>query len=175
MDKEIYMSWNNSIKQRNKSDEKKFWEKVDMGADYECWEWKASRSKKGYGNFYISLGHSKDKHILAHRKAYLLSHNLTSLPEGICVLHHCDNPPCCNPMHLFLGTNYDNIQDKISKGRGADNRGENHSHNKLKNEDIYRIRELRKQGLTLEKIACKFNVDLSTIGYILQGKLWKHI
>lgn len=167
------MSWNNSIKQRNKSEQEKFWEKVDIRSEDECWEWLAGRNKKGYGNFYVSIGHSKDKHCLAHRRSWILTYG--EIPEGLSVLHHCDNPPCVNPKHLFLGTNQDNVDDKVRKGRMQDLKGENHPMRKLTDEQIKEIRALRKDGYTLFALGDKFNVHYSTIGYICSRKHWSHI
>jgi hypothetical protein len=72
----------------------------------ECWEWSASRFNAGYGQ----CGHK-----LAHRVSY--EYFIGQIPSGICVLHKCDNPPCVNPKHLFLGTRKDNTHDMINKGR----------------------------------------------------------
>ena len=86
----------------------KFWSKVNKGGADECWPWlKANR----YGQFYIGNGMAKP----AHRVAYELTYG--DIPAGLLVCHHCDNPPCCNPAHLFVGTVQDNMRDKISKGR----------------------------------------------------------
>lgn len=86
-----------------------FWQKVDKTED--CWEWTASKNKQGYGIF----GH-QGQTWLAHRLSYKLSN---MLPDGVKVLHRCDNPPCVNPDHLFLGTQKDNIKDMAAKGRHA--------------------------------------------------------
>lgn len=88
----------------------RFWSKVDKSG--ECWLWKSSRGPKGYGQFTVKRGSNP---VLTHRLAW----ELTSGPieGGLFVLHRCDNPPCCNPEHLFLGTNADNVRDMMSKGR----------------------------------------------------------
>lgn len=166
------MAWNNSIKQRSKSLEDKFWEKVRR-IDNDCWEWQAGRSKKGYGNFYISLGHSRDKHCLAHRMAWILTYG--EIPDGLQVLHKCDNPPCVNPNHLFLGTNDDNVQDKIQKGRMITLRGEESPSSKLTEKEVRQIRRLRNSGFSYAELGRNFNVDISTARYICIRKLWKHI
>lgn len=166
------MSWNNSIKQRNKSLEDKFWEKakeVNSG----CWEWQASRNKKGYGNFYLSVGHSKDKHCLAHRMSWILTYG--EIPDGLQVLHDCDNPSCVNPEHLFLGTNDDNVQDKIQKGRMRTLRGEESPSSKLTEAKVRKMRELKNKGYSYAELGRKFNVDTSTARYVCIGKLWKHV
>jgi hypothetical protein len=86
-----------------------FWSWVDIGAADECWPWKLWVSNKGYGMF-VSLGRTQT----ASRVAWFLSNGIN--PDGV-VCHSCDNPICCNPAHLFLGTQSDNIRDCVRKGR----------------------------------------------------------
>ena len=88
----------------------KFWEKVDVKSDSECWLWKGSVDRKGYGKF-----GNKYKTEISSRVAYKLAYG--KLEHGESVLHACDNPPCCNPSHLFKGTQQDNVNDMIRKGR----------------------------------------------------------
>lgn len=78
-----------------------------------CWEWLAYRDRKGYGRFMVP----GSKTSLAHRFSWELHRG--PIPTGMCVLHRCDNPPCVNPAHLFLGTLQDNVRDMIQKGRGS--------------------------------------------------------
>jgi hypothetical protein len=86
--------------------------KVRVPADVEaCWEWTASKNDHGYGRMTAGRG----VNLKAHRVAYEL-HN-GPVPDDKCVLHECDNPPCCNPLHLFLGTKKDNTHDMMAKGR----------------------------------------------------------
>ena len=91
----------------------RFWEKVDIGDDHECWPWQASKNRAGYGK--IGIGKHSMKPVGAHRVAFALSYGYN--PEDMLVCHTCDNPSCCNPKHLFLGTDYDNIRDAYNKGR----------------------------------------------------------
>ena len=94
-------------------------------------------------------------------------------PKELCVCHHCDNPPCCNPKHLFLGTQFDNIQDASNKSRlGRDQRGEKNGNVKLTKENIKEIRRLLNVGLMQTLIAEMFNVTPTTISSIKNGKLW---
>ena len=86
----------------------KFWKKVDKSGD--CWLWMAGKLEKGYGQFWFDGRTHR-----AHRMAWLLTNG--EIPEGMCVLHKCDNPPCVNPSHLWLGTNQDNMDDMNNKGR----------------------------------------------------------
>lgn len=88
----------------------RFWSKVEIGSTQECWEWFASLDSSGYGQ----IG-AEGKLRLAHRLAWFLTFG--PIPSGVCVLHTCDNPKCCNPYHLRLGTQNDNIQDMMQKGR----------------------------------------------------------
>lgn len=96
--------------------EKRFWERVDKRAPQECWPWLGRTNALGYGTI-DDKGTSK----LAHRVSYEL--HVGPIPENHLVCHDCDNPPCCNPAHLFLGTDTENIQDMINKGRGWWQRG----------------------------------------------------
>lgn len=91
----------------------RFWSKVNIGNPNECWEWGSSRNKKGYGQF--TLYDRKSFNVKAHRMAWEVTNG--KIPDGLFVCHHCDNPPCCNPAHLFVGTNSDNMKDASSKGR----------------------------------------------------------
>jgi hypothetical protein len=94
----------------------RFWSKVDVGEEDDCWEWTGYRYRK-YGRFnFESVSR------LAHRVAWILLHG--PLPDEQKVLHSCDNPPCCNPLHLFVGTQTDNMQDMIAKGRAHFQKGQ---------------------------------------------------
>jgi hypothetical protein len=98
--------------------EERFWAKVDRsGGPDACWLWTAGtfRLRNGYGKFGADPAASRT--VYAHRFAYELSHG--PIPPGLLVCHHCDNPPCCNPAHLFLGTIADNMRDMSDKGRAA--------------------------------------------------------
>lgn len=90
--------------------EDRFWSKVRKGDG--CWEWTAWINSNGYGEF------TKDhKNLKASRVSWILTYG--PIPDGLFVCHHCDNPPCVRPDHLFLGTPLDNMRDMIAKGRGA--------------------------------------------------------
>lgn len=165
--------WKQVYHQRGKTLNIKFWEKVDIKSENECWEWRASRSKKGYGSFWLSLGNSNSKLIPAHRMAYALQYNLIIIPPDMCVLHHCDNPPCCNPNHLFLGTNNDNVQDKVRKGRMNPLKGEKNPCARLTEDDILSIRKSRANGETCVSIAKRYSMTSANISHIARGKGWK--
>lgn len=91
----------------------RFWEHVEIGEPDECWPWKLGRSPKGYGNTLYKVG---GRNVAgAHRIAW--SKTFGTIPDGLHVLHRCDNPPCCNPSHLWLGTNTENHADSKAKGR----------------------------------------------------------
>ena len=90
--------------------EERFWVKVVRGPD--CWNWNGGKLVEGYGRFV-----DRGKYVLAHRVSWEI-HN-GPIPEGLCVLHRCDNPPCTNPDHLFVGTHGDNARDRAAKGRNG--------------------------------------------------------
>lgn len=132
----------------------------------DCWVWQKAIIKDGYGQTY--LGH---KAIRAHRASYAAY--VEDIPKGLCVLHKCDNPRCCNPDHLMLGTVDENVKDRVRKGRGAI--GSRVGRSKLKDEDIPRILELRRGGMILVDIAKIFGVSYSLISIISRGEGWKHL
>jgi hypothetical protein len=93
----------------------RFWGYVEQGTWNVCWPWQAHRNWCGYGRFSLYGLFGVQRLVLAHRFCYQLSYG--EIPKGMQVLHKCDNPPCCNPFHLFLGTQQDNIADMTRKGR----------------------------------------------------------
>lgn len=98
-----------------KSEEERFWSKVDRSGDG-CWEWTAkSRTSFGYG--VMRVGGTPGRLEGAHRLAWQYTNG--PIPDGLCVLHSCDNPPCCNPAHLRIGTKADNTRDKVERGRAV--------------------------------------------------------
>lgn len=141
----------------------RFWSKVDRSGNHPkgCWEWGASRIRKGYG----SLGF-KGKTCRSHRVAWELTYG--EIPEGLHVLHSCDNPPCCNPNHLFLGTNLDNARDKEAKGRGNHSKGENHYAAKLTDKQVAEIRDKFNRGIRKSQLAREYKVSKVHINRIIK-------
>lgn len=93
--------------------EKRFWDKVDQRSPDECWPWLGCRDGNGYGLFRI------DKHTML--RSHIVMADLIQIPgDGPLVLHHCDNPPCCNPSHLYRGTAADNAKDRDTRNRWVD-------------------------------------------------------
>ena len=152
-----------SLTEKNK---KNFHKKISATpTETGCLEWTAWRGQQGYGGFGAG-----GKHYVAHRLAYFLETGVD--PQGYYVCHHCDNPPCCNPEHLFLGTAADNMRDKTLKGRGNTRRGKSHYRSKLTESDIPLIRaDSRVQRV----IAEEYGVDQSIISEIKSGKRWSHV
>jgi len=148
--------------------EDRFWEKVEVGGWDDCWEWLGYKKKEGYGTFWF-----EERSGYAHRFSWLLYYG--PVPSGMCICHHCDNPSCVNPEHLFLGTDKDNSQDAVKKGRMPN--GETHGCSKLTEEKVLQIREeyanmpIRSQ----RKLARKYKVSQRHIGDIVNRKNWTHI
>lgn len=132
-----------------------------------CIEWTGGGSG-GYGTI------KRDGHMVyTHRLAYELKHG--PIPKGMKVCHTCDNPPCCNDEHLYLGTDADNMADKEAKGRGNQPKGVSNAKSKLTEADVAEIRLRIAAGETHRKIANYFGGDHKTVGQISRGKTWIHI
>jgi len=148
----------------------RFWPKVRRGDG--CWEWTGGRVKFGYGQTSIN-----GKSITAHRMAWILAYG--SIPDGLCVLHRCDNPPCVRPDHLFLGTNKDNTRDMIAKGRSKAPRtagpGEVHGNARMSRAEVVRMRKLRKAGWKVDALAEEFRVGTTQVSRITRGVSWSHV
>lgn len=168
-----------------------FWTHVDKSNTDGCWPWLLSVNQDGYGN----LAFTK-----AHRAAWMLTHGKITSKE--CVCHHCDNPPCCNPSHLFVGSQLMNIEDRDSKGRqckgeersvsfknalrelkkkdpeaykrnyGERQSGTGNPQAKLTEKDVIFIRNA--VG-TEKELSSMFDVKESTIGKIRRRETWKHV
>lgn len=142
-----------------------FYKNVKIVENNKCWIWIGTINKAGYGQ----LHHNKHLY-LAHRLSWMIYNG--AIPKGLGVLHHCDNPSCVNPSHLFLGTSKDNVADKVSKHRQAI--GEKQGCSKLSELQVKEIK--RNIGIIPTKeLALRYNVSTTLIRYIKIKKLWKHV
>ena len=140
---------------------------VEIRALSQCWPWLKGLIPSGYGSFSVH-----DRTYLAHRISWILNND--SVPEGLCVLHKCDNKLCVNPNHLFLGTLGDNCRDMKNKGRAAHPIGELHPLHKLTWTKVDQIRQLAQSGTySNEKLAQMFEVDPSSISKVLHNHIWR--
>lgn len=148
--------------------EERFWRQVAIAGQDDCWLWKSRCAINGYGQFSI-----KKKTLVASRVAYELSYG--PIPDKHLVCHKCDNPPCCNPRHLFLGTCKENQEDMTKKGRGRFGERAGRSA-KLTEGDIPEIRKYLESGnYSQEQIAQKFGVNQATVSCIKRGVRWSHV
>lgn len=170
-----------------------YWPKVDTSAGPDlCWPWTGATNQSGYGTFVGGQGGR-----LAHRFAFIQAHG--PIPDGLCVLHRCDNPPCQNPGHLFLGTQADNMADMKNKGRWVSGlalhpeliqRGESHwSHlrpdrirrgvktpaAKLDDDSVRAIRRSVSEGVPQIELAARFGVSRGAISLVVSRKTWGHV
>jgi len=142
-----------------------FWDNVHKTPD--CWLWTAGKTNGGYGKLTTYERVTK----LAHRISWEI--HFGEVPEGLCVLHHCDNPSCVRPDHLFLGTLNDNKQDCVVKERHS--RGEKVNTSKLTEEQVKEIRQACAQGANKSELAKRYGVDRSSIFRIARGETWSFL
>lgn len=160
--------------------DEQFWRKVKRSS--RCWEWMGPRTQLGYG-----LSRIDGKCVTAARRAWHLVNG--PIADGLQVCHHCDNPPCVRPDHLFLGTAKDNMADRLRKGRrsvpqrmSAPKRrqigvfGETHGRSKLSAIDVQEIRRWYATGQpSMSQLARIYEVNISSICRIIRGRLWGHL
>lgn len=138
------------------------WLRVAIGDG--CWEWTGPRGTKGYGLIQIAgVSHA------THRLSWELKHGL--IPDGLCILHRCDNPPCVRPSHLFLGTPGDNNRDTSAKGRNK--YGEAHGRSKLTIDQAVAIRSRRLAGESVSSLSREFDIARGVVRQIAAGTLWR--
>lgn len=148
-------------------DPENFWKRTDRtGGILACWPWQRCTNRKGYGA--VAWG---GQHYGAHVLAFMLHHNLPRPNKQVC--HSCDNPACCNPSHLFLGTQADNEADKKRKGRSLV--GSRNPSAKLTDAQAREIHQRRTSGEKLEPLASAFGVHPMVIVSIAKGRTWKHL
>ena len=145
----------------------RFWKYLKVGKKDECWEWSGSRAVRG------GYGQLNDRHKLlkVHRISYELHKG--KIPEGEMICHKCNNPPCCNPNHLYAGTNTDNTRDRIVSGTQYNIpplSGEKSPSAKLTYEIVKEIRQSSESCAALGK---KYGVSKTAISYIRRGRTWK--
>lgn len=153
----------------SEADLEKFWRRVDKRGPDECWPWIGQAIPKGYGTMCYTrnkIGYT----YYAHRMAYAIANGC--IPAGNHVRHEvCDDPPCCNPAHMSLGTNQDNCDDCEKKDRRP--RGENRAQSKLSLTDVLSIISFANKGVRQRIIANRFHTTQSNISFIVNGKRWK--
>lgn len=155
----------------------KFWPLAKAQASG-CWEWQGGVDKSiGYG--YLSF---RGRKIGAHRMAFMLAHG--EIPAGAMICHHCDNPPCVNPDHLYAGNAKTNIRDAINRGRAVfpptdpevHVRGEGSPNALLTAENVVEMRRIMAAGgTTFELLALSFGVSMVTARDAVHGKTWAHL
>lgn len=157
-----------------KSPQDRFWVKVEKTDN--CWNWKGYRNPRGYGRFLIK----NPKIVLAHRASYFFENGEFDLSLYVC--HHCDNPSCVRPDHLFLGTQLDNLRDMVKKGRYKANataeswvRGSRVGGAKLVEGKVFQLRRIRLMGCGVKRMAQWLSMDRTSIQDMLHGRTWAHV
>ena len=143
----------------------RFWGKVEISGENECWNWKAGLSAKGYGLICLN-----GKIKLAHRISYMLTKG--EIAEGLVIMHTCDNRMCVNPSHLRIGTIAENNRDMVEKGRQAI--GEKNGRSKLTPLKVANLRSKHKKGnYSYRELGKMFGISPGTVVDIVKGDLWK--
>lgn len=141
--------------------------RLHRNPDNGCWEWMGPRQKDGYGFL-----RAEGNFWLAHRWAWTVANG--PIPSGLLVRHRCDNPPCCNPEHLLLGTDADNKRDSMERGRHKwpIKLGENHGAAKLTAD---KVRAIRADSRPQRQIAAAYGIGQPHVSDIKTGKKWSHV
>lgn len=140
---------------------------IDIGKGG-CWIWRGRSGDGRYGAFCC-----EGKSVRAHRWIY--EKVCGSIPKGLVLRHKCDRPKCVNPAHLEPGTNAQNTQDAIERGRWSERQGEKHPLAVLGEDDVREIRRLACCGETQKKIAARYEISSQHVGKIIRRECWGHI
>jgi hypothetical protein len=152
-------------KNSGKTGEQVFWNTVDIQSQWDCWHWLGLLWSNGYGQF-----NYRGNRYISSRTSYQLA-NSTELATNINVCHKCDNRSCCNPDHLFSGSQLDNIQDAVKKGKFYNNRNLGSGRRKLLDSDVEMIRKLHSSGNYLQKqLADMYSVRANHISRIVNNR-----
>lgn len=148
--------------------EERFYSKINKNGivlleNSPCWEWIADKDNRGYGHFWKG-----GETVYAHRVAYELAHG--DIPDGLLICHICNNPSCCNPDHLYLGTGSDNIKQAVNEGRLVTIKGERHTNAKLSDEEVIKIRNLLEDGCSQSQISELFGICQQHVSKINTNK-----
>ncbi len=133
-----------------------------------CWIWQRSKNKAGYPYFFINK-----KTVYAHRMAWVSAYG--KIEDNLWVMHKCDNPSCCRPDHLSLGTPLENNKDMMNKKRNKFQTGDSHHNHKVVASDVMKIRSMSASGISRKEISSGFPIKPETVGSILRRDIWKHI
>lgn len=151
------------------------WKSIKIGAIDECWPHTKKANKGGYGQMKI-----KQVTFLMHRIAYCLTfpgeiefRAPADKNQKTFVLHKCDNPRCCNPHHLFVGTHTENMRDMVGKGRNINPGGEDHPSSKLTRAQAMEIRELAAKGMKMAAIGRMFSVTRYCIWDVVHRRTYR--
>lgn len=147
---------------------KRFWAKVEVAGANDCWHWKASTAGKGYGQIKVP---GTRRQMYAHRLSYEI--HCGPVPDGMLVMHSCDNPPCVNPNHLSVGTYGENLQDMAAKYRHL--YGERNAQAKLTELQVEMVFTIFDGGLGRDEIAKCVGASKTHIDRILRGERWRHV
>ena len=157
-----------SIDKPDSYDIDRFYSKTILNEKTRCLEWIGSKIPKGYGQFRFN-GKSRR----AHRFIYEFHHGV--IPDGMLVLHKCDNPSCCEISHLFLGTNDENMKDMVNKGRSWKPKGELSPFTKLTDAIVKEIKKDIFAGMINKEIQEKYDVSQTVVSLIKNNKTWTHV
>lgn len=147
----------------------RFWERVAVEDADMCWEWTGGRTSSKWVN-YGKFTDEDGKTVMAHRYSWLIHYG--PIPDGMFVLHHCDNPICVNPAHLFLGTHEDNMRDMVAKERQSRPAGSSHYRTALTESDVLAIRSDTRPRA---EIAKQYGLTTKNVGKIQRHDSWKHV
>ena len=152
----------------------RFWSKVSVAGPNDCWSWLGTTSKSGYGRLFGGRHSGKQSTHTASRLSYEL--NCGPIPDGLEILHSCDNPRCVNPRHLRVGSHKENMSEASERQRFKNHvKGRAHHNAKLSAAKVKAIRRRHARGESSRALAVLYGVAKPTMYNVLHGRTWKHV